>query len=209
MELSLAKLEQLYQKFGREFAVGSIVFMEDSCGDEMYLILDGEVEITKTYRELEYDKSTKLFAGTNMQTLGILRRGDFFGEMALLNDCPRSATARVVSPAKLICITRENFNLIIGSSNPIVLQILRSLSTRLREAGRYPRLMPRAVAAAIPATTAPVSKRPPKTAAPADAPVAAEETPRAQQSRVCQQCGQRLEREAKYCRECGTRVHFA
>ncbi len=191
MELSLEKLEQLYVKFGREYGPGSVIFMEDSCGDEMYLILDGEVEVTKTYREFELDRSTRLFAGTGVQTLGILKRGDFFGEMALLNDCPRSATARALTQVKLICIARENFNLIIGSSNPIVLQILRSLSGRLREANRFPRAVPPPAAAEKP--------KPP--AKPAKAEPAQPEAPHR-----CAQCQTTFPRDTKFCPQCGHRV---
>lgn len=237
MELSLEKLESLYKKFGREYAPGSVVFMEDSCGDEMFIILDGEIEVTKTYREFEFDKSTRLFSGTNTQTLGILKRGDFFGEMALLNDLPRSATARALTKAKLICVGRENFNLIIGSANPLVLQILKSLSGRLRDANRYPHIIPRAQTTAEPVRP-PAAKRPAKkgeeaaagksaapAAAPAEAPAAAPAdkprdapaadlppTPAAKpvlQSRLCPQCNSRADRDAKFCRECGTRLHLS
>lgn len=216
MELSMEKLEALYKKFGREYSPGSVVFMEESCGDEMYIILDGEVEVTKTYREFEYDKKAKLFTGTNTQTLGILKRGDFFGEMALLNDSPRSATARVLIKTKLICIGRDNFNLVIGSANPLVLQILKSLSARLREANRYPRMLPRAQAAAEPAKPAGPKRdvkanpkpapKPESAVADVPKPAAAPAVKTTLQSRSCSQCGARVERDAKYCRECGTRV---
>jgi CRP/FNR family cyclic AMP-dependent transcriptional regulator len=92
----------------------------------MMIILSGEVRIShrpETARE---------------ETLSILKKGDFFGEMALLDDLPRSATVIAHTDAFLLEISRRKFMGFIEkdavSGVKIVLSLARSLSFRLREA---------------------------------------------------------------------------
>src|SRR6266513_1390804 len=99
---------------------GALLFRTGDEGDAMYLIEQGQVRIcvqTKDGHEV---------------TLTQLRRGDFFGEMALLDGKPRSADARVAENARLAVLSREHF-LSFGRSNPnVALEKLTALANRLR-----------------------------------------------------------------------------
>lgn len=214
----LGKLTDLYGKHGRDYAEGAILFMEGTPGDEMYLIVEGMVQISKTYRNIQLDRQTRLCFGTDTQVLGILKNGDFFGEMALLNAEKRSATAIALTNVKLIVIGRDNFSMIVGKTNPIVLQILKSLSSRLREADAYPKFIPRnktipprlGKAEAAEPKAAPEPAAAPVEAKPAEATPAAAapaEKPRPEPPRdpgqECRACGQLSPRSARFCMSCG------
>src|SRR5262249_23236033 len=89
-------------------------------GDAMYLIEEGRVRIcvrTKDGHEV---------------TLTELQRGDFFGEMALLDGQPRSADAQVTENARLAVLSREHFLSFVRSSPNIALELLTALANRLR-----------------------------------------------------------------------------
>ncbi|MDX1566189.1 MAG: cyclic nucleotide-binding domain-containing protein [Longimicrobiales bacterium] len=75
---------------------GEILFEEGEAGHAFYVVFEGAVEILKAGAEGE-------------EKLAIRRAGEGFGEMALIDDSPRSATARVVAPTRLILIDRESF----------------------------------------------------------------------------------------------------
>jgi len=195
------KLAGLYEKFGTDFAKGSVIFLEGSTGDEMYLIREGTVEVSKTYREIEVDKETRLFFGTSTQVLAVLGPGDFFGEMSLLNERERSATALAVDDVKLVVINHESFEHILGGTNRIVVQMLKSLSNRLREADAHPRLVPKML------SHKPVVKEQQlKDAEAIHKPAAATASQdigiiktRAQ----CSHCHANLPSDAKFCLDCG------
>ena len=110
----------------RVFSKGETIFEEGSAGNSMMIILSGEVRIShrpETTRE---------------ETLSILKKGDFFGEMALLDDLPRSATVIAHTDAFLLEISRRKFMGFIekdgASGVKILLRLARNLSSRLREA---------------------------------------------------------------------------
>ena len=110
----------------RVFSKNETIFEEGSAGNSMMIILSGEVRIShrpETTRE---------------ETLSILKKGDFFGEMALLDDLPRSATVIAHTEAFLLEISRRKFMRFIEkdgvSGVKILLSLARNLSSRLREA---------------------------------------------------------------------------
>ena len=72
--------DPLFSRFGREFRVGDVLFHEGELGEEMYVIQSGAVEITKAMGGVE-------------RPIATLGRGEFLGEMAILNGKPRTATA--------------------------------------------------------------------------------------------------------------------
>lgn len=92
--------DSLFPRFGREFSVGEVLFREGETGDEMFVIQNGQVRITK------------LVAG-EQRPLATLGRGEFVGEMAILNEKPRTATATVVEDAKLLVIGAKTLELMI------------------------------------------------------------------------------------------------
>jgi CRP-like cAMP-binding protein len=113
--------EKVFEKFGSEYMKGDIVFYEGEKGETMYIIFKGKVKITKKSRDVE-------------TTLAVLSDGDFFGEMSIIDDYPRSATAIVEEDhTKLIVIDREVFESQIQTNPKIIMQILKKMSTRIRD----------------------------------------------------------------------------
>jgi CRP/FNR family transcriptional regulator, cyclic AMP receptor protein len=113
--------ERLFARFGREVPKGEVLFREDEPGREMYIIQSGKIRISKKMRGLE-------------KTLATLGRGDFFGEMSILNNKPRSATAEVVEDARLLVIDPQTFETMVRSNAEIAIRIIKNLSARLQEA---------------------------------------------------------------------------
>lgn len=109
--------------YGREFEPGAVIFEEGDPGSRMYVIQTGTVRIVKNvgHREL---------------TLARLGPGEAFGEMALLEGQPRSATAVVETPARILEIDEAAFGDLVRRNGEIALRLLRRLSARLREANR-------------------------------------------------------------------------
>jgi CRP/FNR family cyclic AMP-dependent transcriptional regulator len=103
---------------------GDVLFREGDDGREMYVLLDGEVEVVKRSRR-----------GTDAR-VALFGPGDWFGEMSILDIQPRSATLRAVSPSRLVRITASNldalYRLDLKGYSLMVLNIARELSRRLR-----------------------------------------------------------------------------
>lgn len=108
-----------HEKFSAEsfraYADGEIVFREGDRSHEMYVVHSGTVEILK--------------GGV---LLAALHRGDFLGEMSLLESLPRSATAVVRGGAKLLCIQPGGFLVKIRRDPTFAFELLQSLSRRIR-----------------------------------------------------------------------------
>ncbi|MCL6449626.1 MAG: DUF2225 domain-containing protein [Armatimonadetes bacterium] len=117
--------------FLRKYAAGEIICREGEPGAEMYIILQGKVEIVP--------------GGDSPVTLAA---GDFFGEMALLDQLPRSATVRVVEDAILLVLTENNFKEVIGAEPLLALRIMKGMSARLRRLDEELRNLKRAASAA-------------------------------------------------------------
>src|SRR5215471_17802518 len=106
-------------------APGDGVFREgDGGGHEMYVVLEGEMEVSKHSRR-----------GRDMR-IAILGPGDWFGEMSLIDMQPRSASVRALAPSRLIRVTGEDLDALyrfdLKSYALIVLNLARDLSRRLR-----------------------------------------------------------------------------
>lgn len=97
---------------------GEILFEEGKKGDTFYVVLRGRVELTKRGRD-----------GVE-QKLAVAREGEAFGEMALLNQTPRSATARTLEAANLLEISREVFDSLLGGDS-FAVRMLRGISRAL------------------------------------------------------------------------------
>jgi CRP-like cAMP-binding protein len=130
------RLRPLAKRYGRRFPAGRAVFREDEGGDDFYIILEGEVEITKSYPDTGG-------AGPRTEVLNVLGPGDFFGEMALLEGEKRFATATAKTSVECLVFGRAEFDGLVGENTRLAVQMMRSLSRRLREACRHPRAVPR------------------------------------------------------------------
>lgn len=104
---------------GRTVRAGELVFKEGDAGDKFYIVQSGSIEILK-------DK-----AGSEADRLAMKRAGESFGEMALLTDAPRSASARAVEQANLLVVSREQFEQLLGGDT-ISTRVMRSLAKSLR-----------------------------------------------------------------------------
>ena len=108
-------------QFTREVKAGEVIFKEGDLGTEMFIIHEGKVEILK---QVEGGESKPLVA---------FEKGDFFGEMAILEDLPRTATARALTPATLLTINGSTFDQMLRANPEIAVRMMRKLSRRLRE----------------------------------------------------------------------------
>lgn len=113
--------DQLAQRYGKTFTAGSVLFREGEEGHEMFVIRSGEVAISKTVRDLEKQLST-------------LGPGEFFGEMSILTNKPRSATATVLSEAMLLVIDPRTFEAMLRGNGEIAVRMIKMLAGRLAEA---------------------------------------------------------------------------
>jgi CRP-like cAMP-binding protein len=112
-----------FAKFLTHFAPGHVLFKEGEDGDEMFIIQSGKVAIKKKVKDGD-------------ATLAVLEKGDFFGEMAILERLPRSASAEVLEEGDIIVINGETFGDMIKTNPEIAVRMLRKQSIRLRETNR-------------------------------------------------------------------------
>jgi CRP-like cAMP-binding protein len=113
--------DKLYERFGREFPAGHVLFRDGEPGKEMFVIQAGKVRISKTVRGTE-------------TTLVVLGPGAFFGEMSILNNKPRSASAAVEENSKLLVIDPKTFEAMVRGNAEIAVRLIKTLSQRLQEA---------------------------------------------------------------------------
>ena len=110
-------------KHTKEVAAGEFIFREDELGTEMYIVHEGQVEILEN-------------VGAELKRLAVMEKGDFFGEMSLLDDLPRNASARALTDAKLLRINGSMFVQMLRKEPEIAIRIMRKFSRRLRDADR-------------------------------------------------------------------------
>lgn len=107
---------------GMTLEAGEVLFEEGDAGDAFYIVFSGAVEIVKSGAHGVEEK------------LAVRRAGDAFGEMALLNDAPRSATIRAQQAVKLMVVPSEAFQQLLGGDS-LSLRMMRVLSKALRAMG--------------------------------------------------------------------------
>ncbi len=113
--------EALFQRFGKEIARGTVLFREGDAGKEMYVLQAGKIAISKKVREVE-------------KVLATLGPGEFFGEMAIISNKPRNATATVEENARLLVIDPRTFEAMIRGNSEIAVRMIKKLAERLSEA---------------------------------------------------------------------------
>jgi CRP-like cAMP-binding protein len=106
-------------------ATGTRIFQYGDPGDKLFVILEGKVRIS---REV---------SGLGEEALAVLGAGEVFGEMALLDESPRSADARAHERCRLLVIAKDNFDDLLFLHKDLAFEVLwscvRTLSARLRE----------------------------------------------------------------------------
>lgn len=119
--LTVKKIVQFGQL--RRLDRGGIIFREGDLGQEMYIILSGSVEIT-----VEREGKPLVIAR--------LGQGDFFGEMAVLEEEPRSGTAVALEPTLVVALTQESFRRLLNEDGELAWRMLKVLSARIRALNR-------------------------------------------------------------------------
>lgn len=108
-----------------QHAAGDVVFAEGTAGDKMYLILSGAVRISRQV------------PGMGEEALAVLRAGDYFGEMSLVDDSPRSADARAHEATELLVLKKEDLDDLLFVDRDLAYELLwnfvRTLTSRLRD----------------------------------------------------------------------------
>jgi len=124
--LKKTELDALYKSGAvKEYTTDEMIFNEGDFGDYFCVILSGSIRISTVIPEV------------GEESLSILYQGDFFGEMALMDDAPRAAAAIAHAPTRLLIIQKKEFDDLVGHNNPAAYWILwglaKKLSQRLRE----------------------------------------------------------------------------
>jgi len=112
-----------FQNFMVRYGANERIFTETDLGTTMYIVQSGKVRL---FRVVEGQKRVH----------GIMEKGDFFGEMSILEGLPRTISAEAVEDAELIEINSMTFDKMIKGNIEIAIRMLRKLSIRLRETER-------------------------------------------------------------------------
>ena len=113
----------VFERFAKTFQKNDIIFCEFEPGDNFYLIQSGRVEITKIIDNIE-------------KTIDILNPGEIFGEMAILEDAPRSGSAVALDQVKVLEFNRENFEILMMGNPQIALKLLKLFTKRIYDQKR-------------------------------------------------------------------------
>src|SRR5258705_4913217 len=106
----------------RNYPRNSVILFEDDPGDSLYVVVTGQVKVVLIGED-----------GREV-ILSVLNEGNFFGEMALIDDEPRSAHVIAMQDSNLLVLRREDFQRRLQEAPTIALGLLRELSRRLRQA---------------------------------------------------------------------------
>ncbi len=113
----------MFQRFAKTFQKGDIIFCEFEPGDAFYLIQSGRVEIVRIMGDLQ-------------KTVDILQPGEMFGEMAILEEAPRSATAIALDKVTALEFNRENFEILMQGNPQIAMKLLKLFTKRIYDQKR-------------------------------------------------------------------------
>jgi HD-GYP domain-containing protein (c-di-GMP phosphodiesterase class II) len=107
----------------KHYETGAVIIEEKTEAERFFIILQGKIEISKR------------FEGGDKAVLSIQSDGDFFGEMAILDEGRRSATVSALEPTDVLEIHKDDFDALLYKAPVLAYRILRELSSRLRETG--------------------------------------------------------------------------
>lgn len=109
----------------RRYKSGQMILKENERGNSLFMIVSGMVKIYSSSR-----------SNAARKTLALLRRGDFFGEMALLDHEARSASALALSDTETLTSSRRDFGMILKNNPSLCMDIMSTLASRLRDADK-------------------------------------------------------------------------
>ncbi|MFO8056965.1 MAG: cyclic nucleotide-binding domain-containing protein [bacterium] len=113
--------DRLEREFGVQVKKDELIFSQGDRSRVMYIVREGKIRIHRR-------------AGGREKTLSYLGPGDFFGEMAMLNNRPRSASATAVTGARLLAFDKPAFENMVKNNFGVAFRIIRTLTQRLQEA---------------------------------------------------------------------------
>ena len=119
-EAEIARLGDIARD--RSYPRNSVILFEDEPGDALYVVVTGLVKVVLIGED-----------GREV-ILSVLKEGDFFGEMSLIDDRPRSAHVIAMEDSSLVVLRREDFQHRIREAPGVALGMLKAMSRRLREA---------------------------------------------------------------------------
>ena len=109
--------------YTKKYNTDDVIFLEYEKGDKFYLVQSGSVKITKVIKDVE-------------KLLDIVYTGEFFGEMAILEDTTRSASAIANEPTVLLELRKENFQNILANNTIMALKLSKTFAKRIFDAKR-------------------------------------------------------------------------
>lgn len=121
-------LDESLDQFAQELPAGTVLFREGERGNVMFVVQAGEVELRR-------------MVGTTERVMAVVAAGQFFGEMAILKDRPRSATAVVRHDARLLVIGATTFEAMLRARPEIALRIISTLTDRIEAANQQIELL--------------------------------------------------------------------
>ncbi|MDE5776406.1 MAG: Crp/Fnr family transcriptional regulator [Treponemataceae bacterium] len=119
---------QLFSFFQKKYENEQVIICEHEPGDSFYLIQSGEVQLVKCV------------SGTS-KNLDILKPGEFFGEMAILDKSPRSATCIARGPVQCLKFDKENFEVLVTGNPQIAIILLKLFCKRIYDQKRRYRIL--------------------------------------------------------------------
>ena len=117
----LVQLERVCEDL--EVEQGTVLCKEGDVGREFFVLVDGKVQVIRKGRRV-----------------GTLTGGDFLGEIALLTELPRTATATAETPVRLFVLTSREFHAVLDQNRNVERKVLRALARRLAETSSDPTL---------------------------------------------------------------------
>jgi CRP/FNR family transcriptional regulator, cyclic AMP receptor protein len=115
--------EKFFGRFGVEYSPNEVIFCEFEPGNEFYFIQSGRVKIVKIINNRE-------------KTIDVMSDGDVFGEMAILEEQPRSATVIAMDHVKLLKFHRDNFDALLEGNPQLAYKLLVIFSKRIYDQKR-------------------------------------------------------------------------
>ena len=112
-----------FGRFAKTFKAGEMIFSEFEPGDNFYLIQSGRVQLVKLVGDYE-------------KTLDILQPSEMFGEMAILENSPRSATAIALDTVSVLEFNSQNFEVLMLGNPQIALKLLKLFCKRIYDSKR-------------------------------------------------------------------------
>lgn len=121
MELGTAERQRLFERFGKSYSPGDVVYEEGSAAEHCYLLQEGRVRLVKRIRGSE-------------RSLTVLKPGDLFGEDALLPKTVRSASAVALTDAQVLALDKKTFGVLLSGNIEVATRLVEQLVRRLRNA---------------------------------------------------------------------------